>query len=67
MDEDTEVIYELRPARYDKWSIIGLGFNFASDFFDGVSGALGTASIMVLQHKMQMDVDKRFKEITSGK
>jgi len=66
MDEDLEVQYELRPHRYDKWSVIGLGFNFASNFFDGVSGALSTASIMVLQHHMQLDVDKRFKEIVNG-
>lgn len=67
MTDEDEFEVEYRPARYDKWSFIGLGLNITAGFFDGVSSAFGTAAVMALQHQMQQTIDQKFKEIMNGK
>lgn len=67
MDDEVEEYPDYGPARYDKWSFIGLGLNFTSRFFDGVSDAYGTLAVMAIQHRMQQENDRKFKEIVSGK
>jgi len=66
-DEGFDFVVEYKPARYDKWSFIGLGLNITAQFFDGVSNAFGAGAVMALQHQMQREVDRKFKEIMSGK
>jgi hypothetical protein len=65
-DEVEFAVIQLKPRRYTKWHLLGLGLNFASDALDGLSGWFGTASLMVAQHAMQKDEDDQFKEIVSG-
>jgi len=67
MDDEVEYIIPYRPARYDRWSFVGLGLNFTSRFFNEVSDVFGAASVMAIQHQMQNEIDRKFKEITSGR
>lgn len=65
-DEVGFQIIQLKPHRYNKWHALAIGLNFASDALEGLSGWAGTLSIMITQHGMQKDVDKRFGEVVHG-
>lgn len=66
MDEIETYVIQLKPQRYTKWHLLSMGLNFVSDTLEHYSGWLGTAAVAVAQHSMQLEVDKRFREVTSG-
>lgn len=66
MDEIETYVIRLQPQRYTKWNMLSMGLNFASDTLEHFSGWLGTAAVAAAQHSMQLEVDRKFGEITNG-
>jgi hypothetical protein len=67
MEDEVEFqVIQLKPHRYNKWHVLGLGLNFVSDTLEGLSGWAGTMSIFVAQHAMQKEEDRKFLEVISG-
>lgn len=66
MDEIETYVIQLKPQRYNKWHMLSMGLNFASDTLEHFSGWLGTAAVAVAQHSMQIEVDRRFGEQING-
>jgi hypothetical protein len=66
VDEEVDISFELRPARYSKWHVIGMGLNFTADVFEGASNLFNGFTMMTAQYCMQLDIDDRFKEIING-
>lgn len=66
MEDEVEVLFELKPARYSKWHVIGMSLNFTADVLESASNLFNGFTMMTAQYCMQRDVDDRFKEIING-
>jgi hypothetical protein len=64
MDE-VEVI-QLQPRTYSKFAVLAIGLDFASDVCMLAANSLQALTVMTVQHDIQTDINKRFKEITGG-
>jgi hypothetical protein len=65
MDED-EIEIPVTPMRHDGWSVLIYGVSCASQLTQLLSNQLFRGSVMLAQHSMQVEYDRKFKEITRG-
>lgn len=66
MDED-ETINETNHCvakRHDRWSVLAIGLQWATDVAGATTAMLGNYATAAVQHHHQMKYDGRFKEIT---
>lgn len=66
MDEEVDTQFELRPAKYNRWHVIGMGLNFTANVLEEASNLFNGFTMMTAQYCMQLDIDDRFKEIIDG-
>jgi hypothetical protein len=66
MDENeiTHEAEELTPRLHDKWSVLVLALNWATNVTMTTAKALGAGTDMALQHAAQKTYDREFNQIT---
>lgn len=68
MDEDE--IVELKPRRHDKWSVLVLLANGATNLLrvsaSIVVQTMDNATDMLIEHGRQIEIDREFKGIVDG-
>ncbi len=66
MDEDeiTEEANPYLPKRHDRWSVLAIGLQWASDMSGATAAMLSNFATAAVQHHHQNKYDGRFKEIS---
>lgn len=65
-DEDDEVVYTIRPARHDRFSILVPALQAAANTAAGLYRMFNTYSMMALQQSMMIEYDREFNRITEN-
>lgn len=60
MDEDETEDYTVAPMRHDRWSVLIVGLNFATQIVTTTANTLEQYTLMAAQHANQVKYDKRF-------
>lgn len=67
MDEDEIIeVANIRPQRHDRWSVLVYGLNYISAIAAVTSATFSNMTDAAMQHAAQMDIDRRFHQITKG-
>ena len=67
MDDDETQVEEMTYAtarRHNKWSVIVLGLNYATQIVQQTSDFVGELTIAAAQHANQLQYDQKFGEMT---
>jgi hypothetical protein len=63
-DETTEEANPYMPKRHDRWSVLAIGLQWATDVAGATTAMFGNFATAAVQHHHQNRYDGRFKEMT---
>jgi len=64
MDEDETGYITMKPMTHDRWSVLILALNVATNIFQDLSDGMAAGSMIAAQHANQKIYDRKFNEIT---
>lgn len=57
---------EIRPIKHDRWSVLVLGLNWATQVFDTTAQTLEQFTIMAAQHANHKKYEEKFDKIVEN-
>lgn len=64
-NETTEEANPYMPKRHDRWSVLAIGFQWATDVTGATAAMFSNLAVVAVQHHHQKKYDGRFKEIAT--
>lgn len=63
-EEDVREIQVIRPFLHNRWSLLVFALGAAHEIASTISGIIGDATVLAVEHGKQKMYDQKFKEIT---